>query len=280
MLNAMDNRASVRTYTNEKPGDYLMERVGYVLDKERKGPFGNRFRFSLIEANEESAREIGRLSSYGMIKNAPYYFGGYSNGDDHSIIDYGYCFEEAILELTALGLGTCWIGGTFNRSTVARYLNLPDGKVIPAISPLGFSGEKMSFTERVSRFVAGSKNRKPYEKILFSYSTDGSPVPETLEKFPTPVDEILEKVRLAPSASNKQPWRLVRQRDLIHLYCDFDKTYNRLFKHFKIQLLDMGIALCHFLKASEELRWRGKFSYSDPHLENVDWHYILSWKKV
>ncbi|MBB6482661.1 nitroreductase family protein [Spirochaeta isovalerica] len=280
MLDAMDKRTSVRTYLDEMPGSSLMESVEKIVTKQRKGPFGNRFSFTLISVNDETREEIGKLSSYGMIKNAPLYFGGYAENEEHAIIDYGYCFEEAVLELAAIGLGTCWLGGTFSRGKVARLLTLPEGKIIPAISPIGFSGEKMSLTEKISRFVAGSKNRKPHNKILFSWNTDGQLMPEDLEKYPAPVDEVIESVRFAPSASNKQPWRIVRQGDLHHLYCDLDKNYARLFRHFKIQLLDMGIALCHFLKASEELRWRGKFSYADPHLENSDWIYILSWKKV
>ncbi|MBN2658079.1 MAG: nitroreductase family protein [Spirochaetales bacterium] len=280
ILDAMDRRTSVRTYKEELPVSSTMERVEKIVAKERKGPFGNRCSFTLIRVNDETREEIGKLASYGMIKNAPLYFGGFSENEERALIDYGYCFEEAVLELTALGLGTCWLGGTFSRGKVARILDLPEGKIIPAISPIGLSGEKMSFTERVSRFVAGSKNRKPHNKILFSWGAEGQPLPEELINYPAPVDEIIEAVRFAPSASNKQPWRIVRQGDLHHLYCEFDKNYLRLFRQFKIQLLDMGIALCHLLKASEELRWRGKFSYSDPHLENEDWTYILSWKKV
>lgn len=277
MLDAMDKRISVRTYVSEVPGQNLMESIKRILSKKRKGPFGNIFAFTLIEVSNEASREIGKLSSYGMIKDAPLFFGGLSDSDDHSIIDYGYCFEEAVLELTSLGLGTCWLGGTFNRGTFSRFLNLPEGKIIPAVSPLGFSGEKMSFTERMSRFVAGSKNRKPHNRILFSCGTEGELVPESLENFPAPVDEVIEAVRFAPSASNKQPWRIVRQGNQYHFYCDFDKTYSRMFQHFKIQLLDMGIALCHFLKAAEELRWKGVFSYADPHLDSTGWSYILSW---
>jgi len=280
MLEAMDKRTSVRTYAEEEPYRSLMESLERIVAKERKGPFGNRFRFTLIRVNDETVKEIGKLSSYGMIKKAPLYFGGYCDKNDRAIIDFGYCFEEAVLELTSLGLGTCWLGGSFDRGKIARLLDLPEGKIIPAISPIGLSAERKSITEALSRFVAGAKKRKPHNKILFSWGDGGELIPEDLENFPAPVDEVLEAVRFAPSAANKQPWRIVRQGDLFHLYCDPDKNYERLFRQFKIQLLDMGIALCHFLKASEELRWKGKFSYSDPHMENRNWIYVLSWKKV
>jgi len=280
MLEAMNKRISVRTYAEEEPSRSLMESLERIIAKERKGPFGNRFRFTLIRVNGETLREIGKLTSYGMIKKAPLYFGGYCDKNDRAIIDYGYCFAEAVLALTSLGLGTCWLGGSFDRGQVARILDLSEGTFIPAISPIGLSAERKSITETLSRFVAGAKKRKPPSKIFFSWGEEGELVPENLESFPAPVDEVLDAVRFAPSTANKQPWRIVRQGDLYHLYCDPDKTYERLFRSFKMQLLDMGIALCHFLKASEELRWKGKFSYSDPHRENSNWVYILSWKKV
>lgn len=278
MIEIMDRRISVRTYTAELPEGELYERIERILSRERKGPFGNRYTLTLIKVDEEADREIGKMSSYGVIRNARLYFGGCADPEDHSIIDYGYCFEEALLELTALGLGTCWLGGTFSRGYVARRLSLPEGKVVPAISPVGFSGEKRALADRISRFVARSKKRKSHGKILYLYGGEGELKPASLEDLPVPLDEIAEAVRYAPSASNKQPWRIIRQDDLYHFYCDYDKTYNRLFRHFRIQSLDMGIALCHFTKAAEELRWDGKFSYSDPRLHNMDWKYILSWK--
>lgn len=279
MINAMDRRISVRTYDTELPTGSHREQMERIIARERKGPFGNRFTFQLFNTEEEGAsEEIGKMSSYGVIKNASLYFGGHSGSDEHSIVDYGFCFQEVVLELTAMELGTCWLGGTFSRGYVASRMSLPEGRIIPAISPVGYSNEKRSFADKISRFVARSKNRKPLNKILFSYSGKGELHPLEMVDLPTPVNEILESVRFAPSASNKQPWRIVRQDDHYHFYCDYDKTYNRLFRQFKIQLLDMGIALCHFTKGAEELRLGGCFSYADPHLENVHWSYILSWK--
>lgn len=278
MIEIMEKRTSVRTYSRQMPERSVFEQMERIIARERKGPFGNKFTFSLFRSEGDDSQEIGKLTSYGMIKNASYYFGGYSGGDDRSLIDYGYCFEEVVLELTALDLGTCWLGGTFSRGYVANKISLPEGMVIPAISPVGLRGEKKSLTERASRLVAGAKNRKPHNKILFNYSSEEEFRPLDLHELPAPVDEIVEAVRFAPSASNKQPWRIVKQDDLYHFYGEYDRNYNRLFHHFRIQALDMGIALCHFRKGAEVLRLGGKFSYADPHFEGRDWTYILSWK--
>lgn len=278
IIEVMEKRVSVRTYLKELPDPLLLERVKRIVEKKRRGPFGDYYSFSLFKGEEENSEEIVKMTSYGMIRNASLYFGGYSGSDERSLVDYGYCFEEVVLELTALELGTCWLGGTFSRGYVASVLSLPEGKIIPAISPVGISGEKRSIPDRISRFVAGSGKRKPLHRILYHASENGEIHPMGLADLDAPHDEILEMVRLAPSASNKQPWRIVRQGNMYHFYCEYDRNYNRFFHIFKIQSLDMGIALCHFTKSAEELRLGGTFSYADPHFDKTDWTYILSWK--
>ncbi|MBI9097949.1 MAG: nitroreductase family protein [Spirochaetaceae bacterium] len=273
----MDKRISVRTYSTTVPEGELFERIQRIIKKERKGPFGNRYSMTFMDIDKSSIEDLGKMTSYGMIKNARFYFGGYADGGDRAIIDYGYCFEEVLLELTDLDLGTCWVGGTFGRSFIASLLSLPEGKVIPAISPLGYPHEKRAFVEKLTRMLARSRRRKPLSKILFKQNDEEGLAPVHPEDLQSPLNEIFHAVQHGPSASNKQPWRIVMHNDMFHFYCDYNKTYNALIKGFHIQSLDMGIALCHFTKAAEELRLKGKFSYSDPKYEKVDWIYILSW---
>ena len=277
-IERMDRRISVRTYSLDAPDGDLLSQIKRIVEKKRKGPFGKTYSLVLMDTKGESLSDIGKMTSYGVIKDARYYFGGYSDGDDRSIIDFGYCFEEILLELTALDLGTCWMGGTFGRGFISRMLSLPENKVIPAISPVGYSLEKRAFADKLTRFIAGSKNRKPHQKLFYNYAGEDSLQPVLLEEMRPPLGEILESVRSAPSASNKQPWRLIIQNNHYHFYWDFDSKYNSMIRGFNIQALDMGIALCHFTKAAEELRLGGKLSYSDPHFENVKWKYVLSWK--
>ena len=278
LIDIMDRRISVRTFSKELPEGELFDYMKRIIAKERKGPFGNRYSFTLIDIEDDKLTEMGKMTSYGVIKDARLYIGGYADPDDRSIIDYGYCFQDMLLELTVIDLGTCWMGGTFGRSFIAKSLSLPEGKVIPAISPVGFSMEKRAFADKVTRFLAGSKNRKAHNKLFFNYNGERELQPVITEDLRSPLDEVFESVRFAPSASNKQPWRILIQDNMYHFYCDFDKKYNSMIKGFNIQSLDMGIALCHFTKAAEELRLGGNLSYSDPKFDNVDWNYILSWK--
>lgn len=66
----------------------------------------------------------GAIGSYGKIKGAPMYaaFIGDIN-DTHVQEKVGYLGESFILEATALGLGTCWVGGFFKPEEVAKHIS-------------------------------------------------------------------------------------------------------------------------------------------------------------
>jgi hypothetical protein len=128
--------------------------------------------------------------------------------------------------------------------------------------------------DRVVAAGAGARTRKPFESLFFE------------KDFATPMGaqgalrECLEMVRIAPSASNKQPWRVVRQGDAVHFYMAEDKGYagNRMLG-FTIQRVDMGIAACHFDMTAKALGLPGGIAVSDPKLPVPEgWKYSYSWR--
>ena len=72
-------------------------------------------------------------------------------------------------------------------------------------------------------------------------------------------------VRLAPSASNRQPWRIIagRSRKDFHFFLERTPGYNNnRFVKSDLQRVDMGIAMCHFELAMKESGFNG---YMDNH---------------
>ena len=61
----------------------------------------------------------------------------------------------------------------------------------------------------------------------------------------------LEMVRLAPSAVNKQPWRVVIADNAAHFYLKRSKGFGHE-TDLDMQKIDMGIALCHFALTAKE----------------------------
>ena len=91
-------------------------------------------------------------------------------------------------------------------------------------------------------------------------------------------------VRKGPSASNKQPWRVVKEGNLWHFYLQRTPGYRermlvRLFTVADMQRLDMGIAMCHFELMARDLGLAGKWQVRQPNLELSDEHteYLVSW---
>lgn len=80
----------------------------------------------------------------------------------------------------------------------------------------------------------------------------------------TEVREVLEMVRMAPSASNKQPWRVLIDNDNnAHFFIEITPNYAGNKLGYDIQLLDIRIAISHYEISS------GKVDY-DTEKPNLD----------
>jgi hypothetical protein len=91
-------------------------------------------------------------------------------------------------------------------------------------------------------------------------------------------------VRIAPSASNKQPWRVVKDGQYWHFYLQRTPGYRRdplkiLLDLCDLQRLDMGIALCHFELTARELGLAGHWAFDAPSIPipGPRTEYIASW---
>lgn len=268
-------RQSIRTFQKEELDGITLKEIENILNREHKTPFGSTPYFQMLDIMDDNLKEIGKLTSYGVIKGARHYLVGYCKGDDSSIMDYGYVMEKIILDLNYMDLGSCWLGLTFRSSFISKVLNLPESSVIPAISPVGKRHHHMSMTDRLVRTIARSHKRLEHSDLFFSKSNH---LLTSLEEIDDKTKQILEAVRLAPSASNKQPWRVVVDGNYLHLYWNKNEKYNAMIKGFNIQALDMGIALAHIEEAAKDFDISGTLLNNNPGID-TEWIYILSWEK-
>jgi len=272
-IDLIRRRSSRRSYKPEVLSDKIQEQIDEILKTIPAGPFGTDSSFWLIHKSMAADQKI-KLGTYGFISGAQHFIVGKTIPGTEAFMDFGYRMEWLILQLTGLGLGTCWLGGTFTRSEFARLVDLQGNEVIPAITPVGYATERRSIRDRLIRLGAGSKNRKPWSELFFD------------DDFDHPLDRLqigeyataLEMVRLAPSASNKQPWRVVQSDNACHFYLQRRAGYGRMFPAIDLQRVDIGIAMCHFELSARELQLNGKWQSFDPRLilpEGTE--YILSW---
>ena len=81
-------------------------------------------------------------------------------------------------------------------------------------------------------------------------------------------------VRLAPSAGNKQPWRIVKEsdRNVFHFYIIEVTGAYAVFPP-----VDIGIAVCHWELTAEELGIKGEWEFSQPDIPSEGYVYKISW---
>lgn len=268
-------RTSCRTYADTIPDKEILDQLDNRVRAEHRGPFGNKPEFQLIGLDMSSPEKWKNIGTYGVIKNARFFLAGKVKNSDKAVVDYGYCMENLILQATRMQLGTCWLGGTFRASGFAKMMNLREDELLPAVSPVGYPARQKSLTEKLFRFSAGSDHRKPWAEIFFAGDFTKPLTPALAGKYA----EALENVRLGPSASNRQPWRILLNTatNAYHFY--LSRTFGYKLREIEIQDLDMGIAMNHFESTLRELNISGDWrTDSDaPQARGLD--YQVSWQE-
>lgn len=236
-MNTMElirTRRSVRTMDGRPLTAEDRDRLSARLETIRN-PYDIPVEFVLLDAGEHG------LSSP-VIKGASLYIAAKVAAVPHGEEAFGFSFEEMVLAAWSMGIGTTWIAGSMNRRLFERAAGVRDGERMYCVSPLGYPAPKMSLRETVMRKGVGANHRKPWSELFFDgdFST-----PLTAED--PAVSDALEAVRLAPSAVNQQPWRVVRQGARFHFYEKHSKGYAGK-EGGDLQKVDLGIALCHFMR--------------------------------
>ncbi len=240
-------RKSVRTFDGTAVTDAEKEKLNEYIGT-IDTPYDIPVKFVLLDAKEHG------LSSP-VIQGAQLYIAGKVQKVQHCEEAFGYAFEKLVLYAWSLGIGTTWIGGTMDRRAFERAAGLKDEEIMPCVSPLGHPAPKRSVKEAAMRAAIKADKRRPADELFFDRDF-ASPLQEDDEL----ITAGLEAVRYAPSAVNKQPWRIVRCGRQYHFYEKHGlRGADAL---WDVQKVDMGIALCHFMTVTG-----GRLSISAPSIE-------------
>lgn len=251
IANAMDSisaRVSTRRYDPAASAEEALDAFRPLLEKPVTGPWGTTCRFRILDGRDPATGDVNQLATYGMIEGARYFLAGALRPGPGASEDFGWAMEGLVLEATARGLGTCWLGGTLDRRAFAGGLELAEDEVLGAASPLGIPAARLGMRNRLIRGLTGADQRRPFPKWVFC-TDDGRGLDEhDLGNWLLP----LAALRRAPSASNKQPWRVVGDPEtgIWHFFVDEVPAYNRRFAPVYLQNMDLGIGLRHFYEAA------------------------------
>ena len=265
MNNSIENitkRKSTRTFKPEPINEETKQLIREYI-KNLKNPFGVDISYDLLENTKADTTE--KLGTYGVIKNPGNFITAKLVDESYALEALGYEMEKLVLYLTEIGIGSCWLGGTFNRGKFAREVGLKKSEIIPIILPIGHIAEKPALTDKVMRKMSKGDFRKDWNELFYKDSFD---VPLAYEKAGL-YGKVLEMVRLAPSASNKQPWRIVKEGGNWHFYEYKTPGYSKMFP-YDIQRIDIGIAFAHFELTVKELGQKGMLIVKEPKIEVPD----------
>ncbi|MBE0451251.1 MAG: nitroreductase family protein [Clostridia bacterium] len=275
VIDLIKKRTSTRTFEFKEIDPNLFQKLESILkdiNEDAVALSGIKAKFFLSSFKNLDLKEEKKIGTYGVISGAKNYIVGIVDQDEKNAFEFGYLFEKIVLAATDLGLQTCWLGGTFKKADFEQIMELSDHEKIAIVSPLGYKKDKLRMMEMAMRKVVGANKRKPWQEIFF----DKSPATPLTENEAAEYAVPLEMVRIGPSASNKQPWRVIKIGECYHFFLSRTKGYGA--SSFDMQLNDIGIAKCHFELSAESLGLYGEWINQSPEIGPSEWSYVCTWK--
>lgn len=261
-IETIRQRRSVRSYTGEAlSSEHAGRIVNYIAGLQ--APFGAEARIRLIHTLGGDAKPV-KLGTYGWIGGAKDYLLLIHKKGTLAEEGAAYLFEQVLLYCTGLGLGTCWLGGSFSRKDFGRQVDMEPDERLKIVSPVGYASDRKRWVE--TWIVGAEKNhrsRKPFGANFFHGNFSKPLTEEAAGIYALP----LEMVRLAPSANNKQSWRVRLEGNVLHFYRTFS---------YGFAAIDLGIALCHFGETCRETGIAGHFEVVNAPREK-EAQYAVSW---
>ncbi len=260
-------RRSVRTFDGRLLNNEDLKKIEELTSK-ADNPYGIEIEYRFLKPEEYGLKSP-------VLSGETLYLGAKVKRLPQFEEAFGYSLESIVMGAWDLGIGTVWIGGTMNRSKFEEAMELKDDEVMPCITPLGYPAEKMAFKEAAMRKGVRADWRYELSEIVYENKPGESLTRESLKKY----GKAFESVRWAPSAVNKQPWRLIVKDNTVYFYEKKDKGYDSEATG-DLQKVDAGIAMYHFFKAMKEEGRNPVFTLDDPGISvPEDWHYIAGYRE-
>ncbi len=223
---AIGKRRSVRKFQMTAIDPRIMKQINCFIQ-------------SLAPLHPQAAYRIAVVEAYNTQKHvfkgmflvqAPYYLVLSAKEHSFAAVNAGYVMEQIVLYLVSKGFATCYLGDAKQKADLDQYRPM----IVVAFGRAAVSAAK-----------------KPSARKKLTELVEQPPVAEQNAR------KILEAARLAPSALNLQPWRFQLQQGKIHIFMKKDNLMQT--KRMKeLNLLGIGIVMCHMALAAEELwlEWR------------------------
>lgn len=210
LYQAIFHRKSIRKFDMKLlPQDTISKLQEYVS---RLKPLDNNIHYEIDYLETDDVKNL-------LPIKAPHYICLYSQKVDNYLMNAGFLLQQIDLYFSVNNVGSCWVGMARPSKGVPLVKNGLDFVIMLAFG---------NTSERIHRADSSEFKRNRLTEIS---DIKGA-------------EEILEAVRLAPSASNSQPWFF--SGDIDEITVSRKKLgILRAPLYEKMNQIDIGIALCH-----------------------------------
>ena len=246
-LSAMKKRCSRRKYTN-RPIDSK-----YVQQLEDSIALYNKESGLNIKLVIGSGAELfsGFRKSYGLFVGVQNYIAMIGSKTlPNRMEKVGRFGEKIILEATAMGLSTCWVGTSYDKNAAKELCE--GNEELDCVIAVGYSDERHSLKERMMEYGTHRQN-KSKEALI-----------EAEEHVPEWFKQGMDAVYLAPTARNLRPF--------VFEYKDGQVTASTTVPT-ETAMIDLGIAKLHFELGARVGSWdygNGSHYYFDDKWKDGD----------
>lgn len=223
MYDTIFKRKSIRNYDPTALDSTLLEEILKNLHSLK--PMLNEIKteFKIIPPEQVSRK---------FNNKAPHFIAAFAETKNASKVNVGFMLQQMDLYFSSNGLGSCWLGLPQPKREVIESSNLE----FVILMSFGKSKENLHRT-----------NISEFKRQILSEITDIKGE-----------EELLEPVRLAPSAVNMQNWYFTGDQTAVHAY-SAKPNFFRSIVGGSFYPVNMGIALCHLQLAAEHLGRKTNF---------------------
>lgn len=237
---AIYKRRSVRKYSEERLSSDILDEIKEGINYPKK-LYQNIDSHMILETDGKKIQNtFSGIKSKVARVDAPHYLIGVSEKRDGYLVNMGYMVEDMVLSLTKKRIGSCWLGAGFDKEVLKNMYDLDGNPVI-----LVAFGDSIPEKDNL-RKDPGSASRKDIRDLVLNDK----------KRIPPDWKDILEAVRMAPSAMNSQPWRFCFEENIIHVYIEKGGRVKQLVKKIsdlrRLNRIDAGIALKHLEISAKE----------------------------
>ena len=204
-IEAIGLRRAVRTYSGKPIAVETKEGIRRILG-ELSGPFEGKVRCGLIDKKDAAAKDGVKLGTYGVILGASLFIAGAAGPGSQAYGATWVRFRAGRVVPHVPGTRDMLARRDVSPERFCGWMHLRQDEMLPIITPVGYPSRIRGPVDMLFK-PSLARKRLPWQRLFFD-GDFGTPLDGTTAgSFAVP----LEMVRLAPSASNKQPWRVLRR---------------------------------------------------------------------